>query len=57
MEEILRDVTGLFQDTLSDLLQQVCTRISVAGINLNQVPGLAELFQDQSDFVTSFMGL
>ena len=57
MEEILRDVTGLFQDTLSDLQQQVCTRISAAGIDLNQVPGLAELFQDQSEFATPFMGL
>ena len=57
MEEILRDVTGLFQDTVSDLQQQLCTRISVAGIDLNQVTGLAELFEDQSEFTTPFMGL
>ena len=55
MEKIVSDMTGLFQDLLLDLNDDVKSCLSKAGIG--DVPGLAEKFSLQSSYANPFEGL
>ena len=57
MEQILKDVTGFFQDTLLDLQEDVNSCLSSAGIDHSSIPGLAHLFDRSSEYAAPFAGL
>ena len=57
MELILKDVTGFFQDLLSDLVDDVNAALCDASVDHRSVPGLSELFCPSSLYANPFTGL
>ena len=57
MEQILKDVTGFFEDLLVDLLDDVNDCLVNADVDPNQIPGLVELFSAESAYANPFAGL
>ena len=57
MESILDDVTGLFQDLLMDLCDEVKSVLAKADIAHSDVPGLLDLFASTSSYAQPFAGL
>ena len=56
-EQILRDVTGFIEDLLVDLEDDVKHCLQNGGVDPDQIPGLADLFNSESAYAKSFAGL
>ena len=56
-EEILQDVTELCGGIITNLKSDIYTVLSAAGINVDDVSGLEDLFQDESSYVKPFSKL
>ena len=57
MESILKDTTGLIQDLLIDIRDDVESCLTNAGVNFSNVSGLSELFDSSSLYANPFSGL
>ena len=56
-EEILQDVTELCGGIITSLKSDIYKVLSAAGINVDDVSGLEDLFQDESSYMKPFSKL
>lgn len=57
MEQILKDITAFFEESLIELGNEVKAILLEAGIEIAQLPDLAKLFSPDSPYAKPFGGL